>query len=84
MSIHLLIGRQSKLPPGGQQIDLHITKNPYLTQQEVEKILDKTSTQTLSNYESIHEHFEANAGINIKNVSTAKKNYDSNTQLMLC
>ena len=64
--IHLLTGRQPKLLPGGQQFDLDITKNPDLTQQEIEKILDETSTQNLSNYESIHEHFEANVGINIK------------------
>ena len=71
--IHLLLGRWPKLPPGCEQLDLDITKNPDLTRQQVEKILEETSTQNLSNYESICQHFEANAGINIKKLSSAKK-----------
>ena len=72
-SIHLLLSRWPKLPPGCQQLDLDITKNPSLTQQHVEKIIDKTSTQNLSYYESICEHFEANAGITIKKSVPPKK-----------
>ena len=75
--IHLLLGRWPKLPPGCQQLDLDITKNPDLTQQEVEQILEETSTQNLSTYESIPSHFEANAGINIK------KSVPSKTKLRL-
>ena len=46
---------------------------------------DETSTQNLSYYESICEHFEANAGINIKKSVLPKKNYDSkhSTNIML-
>ena len=74
-----------ELPPGCQQLDLDITKNPDLTQQQVEKIIGKTSTHNLSYYESIHEHFEANAGINIKKRQYRKKKIMTpNTQLMLC
>ena len=56
---------------------MDITKNPDLTQQQVEKILDETSTQNLLNYESICKHFEPNAGINIKKSVPPKNNYDS-------
>ena len=73
-------GRWPKLPLGCEQLDLDIMKNPDLTQQQVEKIIEQMTTENLSKYKSLYQPIEANADINIKKV---RKIVMPNTQLML-
>ena len=77
--IHLLIGQRPRFlqDPECQcrQLDLNITKNPDLSEKEVDKITDNATYHNLSALLSFRPIKELNADVNIKKVNTETKNF---------
>ena len=55
--IHFLIGRHPKLPPKCEQFDLDITKNPDITEEEVNEMIEKITSENLVNISPLDLHY---------------------------
>ena len=79
--IHLLIGRHPKLPPECEQFDLDITKNPDITEEEVNGIIGNITSENFAKFLSIRHNLHSHAHSNIEKSQTRqKRNFDDNNQ----